>query len=308
MSGTYGDLTIDSAGNWIYDANNNQAAIQALDAGQSMTETLTVTTADGSTHDVVITINGAAEAAPPPPPPVVEPPIVEPPIVEPPPEAEPPPEEETETGGAGPDPIIDEVVRAPQDATPPPVQEEVDNSSYLQREEAEADNAKASMVKDRPAAKIIELPQAQAIQQQNLSLNELTLQASDDEALNEKYELELLTRIDSMHSSMDGDAAQTSADDVEVQIVMGSTASLTAGIVSWVLRGGSLLASFMSTVPLLNRFDPLPILKSREEKEDVEEDNDDDDTDTKFKKHQKRVDNLFSGKDAAREQDRYMNE
>jgi hypothetical protein len=111
-----------------------------------------------------------------------------------------------------------------------------------------------------------------------------------------------------MHSGMDGDAAQTSADDVQVQIVMGSTASLTAGIVSWVLRGGSLLASFMSTVPLLNRFDPLPILKSREEKEDVEEDTDDDDSDTKFKKHQKRVDNMFSGKDNAQAQTRDMNE
>jgi len=197
--------------------------------------------------------------------------------------------------------------------TPPPVQEEVDNSSYLQQEEAEADKAQASPEKAKYAAKIIELPQAQAIQQQaiqqqNSSLGELSLQVSDDEALNEKYELELLARIDSMHNSMDGDAAQTSADDVDVQIVMGSTASLTAGIVSWVLRGGSLLASFMSTVPLLNRFDPLPILKSREEKEDVEEDSDDDDSDTKFKKHQKRVDNMFSGKDGAREQNRDMNE
>ena len=70
------------------------------------------------------------------------------------------------------------------------------------------------------------------------------------------------------------------------------TASLTAGIVSWVLRGGSLLASLMSTVPLLNRFDPLPIIKQREEREDVDED---DATDDVEKKHAKRVDRLFAG-------------
>jgi VCBS repeat-containing protein len=307
VKGALGALTIDTDGNWRYSADNGNPEIQALQSGRSITDTLTVTTADGTTHDVVITINGAAEAAPPPPPPVVEPPIVEPP-----PEAESPPEEETETGG-GVDPIVDDVVRAPQDVTPPPVQEEVDLSSYLQQEEAEVDKARAGILPDKPAIRMVEQPMAQAIQQQaiqqqNLSLGDLSLQVSDDEALNEKYELELLARIDSMHSGMDSDAAQSSADDVEVQIVMGSTASLTAGIVSWVLRGGSLLASLMSTVPLLNRFDPLPILKSREEKEDVEEDTDDDDSDTKFKKHQQRVDKLFSAKDNAREQNGYMND
>ena len=33
-------------------------AIQELGAGDSLTDTLTVRTADGTTHDVVITING----------------------------------------------------------------------------------------------------------------------------------------------------------------------------------------------------------------------------------------------------------
>ena len=99
-----------------------------------------------------------------------------------------------------------------------------------------------------------------------------------------------------MHTGMDGDPAHQG--DVEVQIIMGSTASLTAGIVSWVLRGGSLLASFMSTVPLLNRFDPLPILKSREDEEDVEPDEDDD---TQIREHAKKVDNMFSGKNQPRQ-------
>jgi len=49
---------------------------------------------------------------------------------------------------------------------------------------------------------------------------------------------------------------------IEVELLLGSTISVTAGVVGWTLRGGALLASFLSTVPLLNRFDPLPILKS----------------------------------------------
>jgi hypothetical protein len=46
-----------------------------------------------------------------------------------------------------------------------------------------------------------------------------------------------------------------------VQIFLGTTVTLTAGFVSWLLRGGTLLASFLSTVPLFKRFDLLPILR-----------------------------------------------
>ena len=51
-----------------------------------------------------------------------------------------------------------------------------------------------------------------------------------------------------------------------MQIALGSTAGLTAGFVGWILRGGALFASMLSSVPLLNRFDPLPILKTSESK------------------------------------------
>ncbi len=63
INGSYGDLVIDAAGNWSYSADNTQAAIQALDVTESLIDTLTVTTVDGSTHDVVITINGAEDAS-----------------------------------------------------------------------------------------------------------------------------------------------------------------------------------------------------------------------------------------------------
>ena len=62
-SGSYGSLSIDASGNWSYSADNSQAAIQTLADGESITETLTVQSIDGTTHDIVITINGANDAA-----------------------------------------------------------------------------------------------------------------------------------------------------------------------------------------------------------------------------------------------------
>ena len=66
------------------------------------------------------------------------------------------------------------------------------------------------------------------------------------------------------------------------ELIVGSTLSITAGIVSWLLRGGALLASFMSSVPLWKQLDPLPILgaeakkrkelKDREGEDDTEDD------------------------------------
>ena len=47
--GAYGSLTIDTAGNWNYAADNTQAVIQQLNTGESISDVLTVTTADGTT-------------------------------------------------------------------------------------------------------------------------------------------------------------------------------------------------------------------------------------------------------------------
>ncbi|WP_298943670.1 VCBS domain-containing protein, partial [uncultured Psychromonas sp.] len=58
VTGTYGDITIDENGAWTYAADNTQAAIQALDDGESLTDTITVTTSDGVEQEIVITING----------------------------------------------------------------------------------------------------------------------------------------------------------------------------------------------------------------------------------------------------------
>ncbi len=63
-TGGYGTLDIDADGNWTYTADNEQAAIQGLEANETLTDTITVTNADGvTTTTVTITIKGANDGA-----------------------------------------------------------------------------------------------------------------------------------------------------------------------------------------------------------------------------------------------------
>ena len=59
----YGTFTIDAAGLWIYILDNGNAAVQALNVGDTLTDTFTATTVDGTSQVVTITINGANDAA-----------------------------------------------------------------------------------------------------------------------------------------------------------------------------------------------------------------------------------------------------
>ncbi|RED49025.1 VCBS domain-containing protein, partial [Aestuariispira insulae] len=61
-SGTYGSFSIDADGNWSYDLNNDATDVQALGAGDSLTESFTVLTGDGTEETVTITINGTDDA------------------------------------------------------------------------------------------------------------------------------------------------------------------------------------------------------------------------------------------------------
>ncbi|MFQ1771309.1 VCBS domain-containing protein [Aeromonas veronii] len=61
-SSGYGHFSVDAAGAWTYSADNTQSAIQQLKAGDSLTDTLTVTSADGTTHTLTVTIHGTNDA------------------------------------------------------------------------------------------------------------------------------------------------------------------------------------------------------------------------------------------------------
>lgn len=61
--GSYGSLIIDAGGAWTYTLDNDRPEVQALDTGQTLTDTVTVTAIDGTTGTVTITINGTTEPA-----------------------------------------------------------------------------------------------------------------------------------------------------------------------------------------------------------------------------------------------------
>ncbi|MCW2242495.1 VCBS domain-containing protein [Azospirillum canadense] len=58
-AGRYGTFTLAADGRWTYAADNAQAAIQQLGAGETLTETFTVKALDNTTHTVTVTIAGA---------------------------------------------------------------------------------------------------------------------------------------------------------------------------------------------------------------------------------------------------------
>ena len=62
-TGTYGSVTIDAAGAWTYTLDNADAAVQALPLGATLTDTVSVSAVDGTTHDITITIAGVNDAA-----------------------------------------------------------------------------------------------------------------------------------------------------------------------------------------------------------------------------------------------------
>ena len=56
---TYGSFTLDATGNWTYTADDSQTAIQQLGAGQSITDSFTAVSSDGTASQLVtVTIHG----------------------------------------------------------------------------------------------------------------------------------------------------------------------------------------------------------------------------------------------------------
>jgi VCBS repeat-containing protein len=58
----YGNFTLDSAGNWTYTLNNSNPMVDALNSGQQLHDQFNVSSVDGTTHQVDITINGATDS------------------------------------------------------------------------------------------------------------------------------------------------------------------------------------------------------------------------------------------------------
>ncbi len=59
----YGSYTIDAGGNWSYALDNGHAAVQALNAGDTLTDSFSVASIDGTSQTISITIDGRNDAA-----------------------------------------------------------------------------------------------------------------------------------------------------------------------------------------------------------------------------------------------------
>jgi VCBS repeat-containing protein len=62
--GGYGTFTMTAAGVWTYTLDNNNGVVDALDVGDTLTDTFTVHTIDGTAEVVTIAIHGASDADP----------------------------------------------------------------------------------------------------------------------------------------------------------------------------------------------------------------------------------------------------
>jgi hypothetical protein len=92
-----------------------------------------------------------------------------------------------------------------------------------------------------------------------------------------------------MKRDMSGqDQSDEAGGPVVVQIATGMSLVMSAGFVSWLLRGGALAATLLSTIPMWKGFDPLPMLlvpkKRRKEDEDQARD---------AELHERRVERFF---------------
>ena len=140
------------------------------------------------------------------------------------------------------------------------------NTSWFDRPEYELDSYSTDYDEDESKSS-----QKSLKQKQNQGLNNKLSSQRDNLTIGKTNNIDknedqaLWNRIDTIRDQMD-EAAVSNNENLDVKIALGSSIGLTAGVVSWFLRGGALLASFMSSIPFLNRFDPVPILKSKEKK------------------------------------------
>ncbi|MCP4048501.1 MAG: hypothetical protein GY732_21190, partial [Gammaproteobacteria bacterium] len=288
-------------------SNNDPSTTARTVTFTSVTDSGSGTTADGTVATVNVvkaddaidtTTTGNGEAN-------IEPPVIEPTpedeIIDPEPEDETPvPEEEPIIGpDPEPEPIVEEEIVDEEKLTQ--IEKGIEELIGLPGENTfNTSPSEESIVisgdTDHQYAnkdlKLAELFQIQALQDQVTNQANLSHWDFNSTEIDAEEEDRLFSKINEMSRHLDNDLSRENQNQVEVQVALGSTTGLAAGFTSWVLRGGSLLASLMSTVPLLNRFDPLPVVKSRNKEDLSNTDNDDDDQ----KNSESKVDEMFHRK------------
>jgi VCBS repeat-containing protein len=306
IEGNYGTLTIEASGSWTYTAANVQQAIQVLNAGESLTDTLTVITADGSHHSVVVTINGTNDAV------IVisnqtsqDPDTADDEMIQ---EgssgnsslfekdgqdstqisdASPAPADDsdrkesvTTTGGASSSKQAPEKNAAVEDATEDQSQEEVEEegaekaSSKDNVKRDDEDSKKDKTQKERsdsedsraPSDKDMHFDRAKDSDEMGLTV--AMDSQSSDRRVSERVYQQLRDSLDGLKNEAD---KENRMEKAVVGSAIAASTGLSVGYVVWLLRSGMLLSSLLSSMPAWQLADPLPILSGRRDDDEGEE-------------------------------------
>ena len=268
--GSYGTLTIDAAGNWNYAADNTHAAIQQLNAGENLTDVLTVTTADGTTHNVTITLNGADDS----------------PLAD---DSSDPVDE----GGTDPDPEDDgdpiepepDEVLPVEEELPPP--EEIGSQSLYSSGGQPVSQSNStplrrfgSTIALRPkgSAYLNATATARYLGSINLEAAYRSLESRIDgnfiPAATVFFSPEIMAQaLDHLQRQIDDTLAlEANQGQLIIGAAAGIGASVMIGYVLWAFRGASLLLGALSAMPMWRSFDPLPVLLENDKERDEEDD------------------------------------
>ena len=274
--GSHGKFTIEESGIWSYSLYTSQDELLQLAYGENINSIFHVSTTDGFNHDIVISIDGITKTD-----------NLNNSSIETFYDSDPYfytnitmttqtdniATVSTSTAAENPTATANKFVSNLNDEISQMLEElnsvsldSADNSSWFDRPEYELDSYSTDY--DEDESESVKSSQKQKQSQSlksNLSSNQENLTIGKNNNFDENKDQALWNRIDNIRDQMD-DSAATDNENIDVKIALGSSIGLTAGVVSWFLRGGALLASFMSSIPFLNRFDPVPILKSKEKK------------------------------------------
>jgi VCBS repeat-containing protein len=276
----YGDFQL-TAGSWSYALNNGHAAVQALVAGDSLTDAHTFIASDGSTQVVSVAITGAAASTPPP---VVEPPLPEPapdPVdrtvpppapddaVDPRVEDESDPEEPTPAGptdpSAGESEADDPAVIGLNPILPEPLEP---SEIFLTVINDARPNDAPGVQKTATAVAKPSAETAQTFLQELKSFWQDKNTTAGTGMSDVRFSQDFWDGLDKMANDLDESVEEQERKmQVSAEAAAGVGISLTAGFVSWALRAGSMAASFLAAMPTWRHFDPMPVLAADDKKQ-----------------------------------------
>jgi VCBS repeat-containing protein len=241
---SFGFLTDDGSGNYFY--------TPMTDFVGNDTFSYTVEDSNGAQSTVFIVINVTDDGVvtPPPPEPTDPDPIT--PV---------PPTEIDENTGGGIDPFVPPPSGGSSGVqTGTPTVEEWTNTETVPITELETPEITEVVAEERTIE-----PAAMPL----VSINKLSgveLQGYGMEKVNNEA---LLLALDQMGKDMGAMGANNGV--LIGTITTGSGFMLTAGIISWVLRGGALASAMVASMPMIKMMDPLPFVAARRRKKEKEE-------------------------------------